>query len=112
MKEGAAVADCMRPERIVIGSESKEVIESTRELYEPFNCNNDHMIMMDICSAELTKYAANYILATKISFMNEMLNLAEMLGADIEKCVRVSVPIQVSAITLSIQAAVMAVPAS
>jgi len=87
LKEGAAVTDCMRPERIVIGSDSdsKEVIEPIRELYEPFNRNHDRMIMMDIRSAELTKYAANCMLATKISFMNEMSNLAEMLGADIEK---------------------------
>ncbi|MFI2946239.1 UDP-glucose dehydrogenase family protein [Serratia nematodiphila] len=85
LKEGAAVADCMRPERIVIGTDNKEVIEPIRELYEPFNRNHDRMIMMDIRSAELTKYAANCMLATKISFMNEMSNLAEMLGADIEK---------------------------
>lgn len=75
----------MRPERIVIGTDNKEVIEPIRELYEPFNRNHDRMIMMDIRSAELTKYAANCMLATKISFMNEMSNLAEMLGADIEK---------------------------
>jgi len=85
LKEGAAVADCMRPERIVIGTDNKDVIEPIRELYEPFNRNHDRMIMMDIRSAELTKYAANCMLATKISFMNEMSNLAEMLGADIEK---------------------------
>ncbi|AEW44487.1 UDP-glucose 6-dehydrogenase [Serratia symbiotica str. 'Cinara cedri'] len=87
LKEGDAVADCMRPERIVIGSNSnsRELIESIYELYEPFNRNHDRIIMMDIRSAELTKYAANCMLATKISFMNEMSNLAEMLGADIEK---------------------------
>ncbi|AHG18284.1 UDP-glucose 6-dehydrogenase [Chania multitudinisentens RB-25] len=85
LKEGAAVADCMRPERIVIGTDNKEVIEPLRELYEPFNRNHDRMILMDIRSAELTKYAANCMLATKISFMNEISNLAEMLGADIEK---------------------------
>ncbi|HEJ9093878.1 UDP-glucose dehydrogenase family protein [Serratia odorifera] len=85
LKEGAAVADCMRPERIVIGTDNKEVIEPIRELYEPFNRNHDRMILMDIRSAELTKYAANCMLATKISFMNEISNLAEMLGADIEK---------------------------
>jgi len=85
LKEGAAVADCMRPERIVLGTDNKEVIESLRELYEPFNRNHDRMILMDIRSAELTKYAANCMLATKISFMNEISNLAEMLGADIEK---------------------------
>jgi len=85
LKEGAAVADCMRPERIVIGTDNKDVIEPLRELYEPFNRNHDRMILMDIRSAELTKYAANCMLATKISFMNEMSNLAELLGADIEK---------------------------
>ncbi|MFZ4835395.1 UDP-glucose dehydrogenase family protein [Rouxiella sp. Mn2063] len=85
LKEGAAVADCMRPERIVIGTDNPDAIEPIRELYEPFNRNHDRMILMDIRSAELTKYAANCMLATKISFMNEMANLAELLGADIEK---------------------------
>ncbi|SQC92587.1 UDP-glucose 6-dehydrogenase tuaD [Cedecea neteri] len=85
LKEGAAVADCMRPERIVIGTDNEEVIDLLRELYEPFNRNHDRMILMDIRSAELTKYAANCMLATKISFMNEIANLAERLGADIEK---------------------------
>lgn len=85
LKEGAAVADCMRPERIVIGTDNPDVIEPIRELYEPFNRNHDRMIMMDVRSAELTKYAANCMLATKISFMNEIANLAEILGADIEK---------------------------
>lgn len=85
LKEGAAVADCMRPERIVIGTDNPNVIDPIRELYEPFNRNHDRMILMDIRSAELTKYAANCMLATKISFMNEMANLAELLGADIEK---------------------------
>ncbi|AHG21852.1 UDP-glucose 6-dehydrogenase [Chania multitudinisentens RB-25] len=85
LKEGAAVADCMRPERIVLGTDNSAAIEPLRELYEPFNRNHDRMILMDIRSAELTKYAANCMLATKISFMNEMANLAELLGADIEK---------------------------
>lgn len=85
LKEGAAVSDCMRPERIVIGTDNEEVIDLLRELYEPFNRNHDRMILMDIRSAELTKYAANCMLATKISFMNEIANLAERLGADIEK---------------------------
>lgn len=85
LKEGAAVADCMRPERIVIGTDNPQSIDPIRELYEPFNRNHDRMIVMDIRSAELTKYAANCMLATKISFMNEMSNLAELLGADIEK---------------------------
>ncbi len=84
LKEGAAVSDCMRPDRIVIGTESSDVTERMRELYAPFNRNHDRMIVMDIRSAELTKYAANCLLATKISFMNELANLAERLGADIE----------------------------
>jgi UDPglucose 6-dehydrogenase len=85
LKEGAAVADCKRPERIVVGTDNEEVVDLLRELYEPFNRNHDRMILMDIRSAELTKYAANCMLATKISFMNEIANLAEHLGADIEK---------------------------
>lgn len=84
LKEGAAVSDCMRPDRIVIGAEGESVHEVMRELYEPFNRNHDRIIFMDTRSAELTKYAANCMLATKISFMNEMANLAEELGADIE----------------------------
>ncbi|CDH33466.1 UDP-glucose dehydrogenase family protein [Xenorhabdus bovienii] len=84
LKEGAAISDCMRPERIIIGCDNDNVIDVMRELYEPFNRNHDRMIVMDIRSAELTKYAANCMLATKISFMNEIANLAEMLGADIE----------------------------
>lgn len=85
LKEGAAVSDCMRPERIVIGTDNEDVVKLLRELYEPFNRNHDRMILMDIRSAELTKYAANCMLATKISFMNEISNLAELLGADVEK---------------------------
>ncbi|RVT46907.1 UDP-glucose/GDP-mannose dehydrogenase family protein [Rheinheimera sediminis] len=84
LKEGAAVADCMRPDRIIIGTYNEQPIDVVRELYEPFNRNHDKMIFMDVRSAELTKYAANCMLATKISFMNEMANLAELLGADIE----------------------------
>ena len=84
LKEGAAVNDCMKPDRIVIGTESHEVKEVMHELYAPFNRNHDRMIFMDVRSAELTKYAANCMLATKISFMNEMAGLAERLGADIE----------------------------
>lgn len=84
LKEGSAVADCMRPDRIVIGTASKETEEVLRELYAPFNRNHEKIIVMDVRSAELTKYAANCMLATKISFMNEMANLAERLGADIE----------------------------
>jgi len=84
LKEGAAVSDCMKPDRIVVGTESETAKAAMRELYAPFNRNHDRMIFMDVRSAELTKYAANCMLATKISFMNEMSNLAELLGADIE----------------------------
>lgn len=84
LKEGAAVNDCMKPDRIVVGTDNDSVADQMRELYEPFNRNHDRMIFMDVRSAELTKYAANCMLATKISFMNEMSNLAERLGADIE----------------------------
>ncbi|MDD9892325.1 MAG: UDP-glucose/GDP-mannose dehydrogenase family protein [Gammaproteobacteria bacterium] len=84
LKEGAAVADFMKPDRIVIGTASERVEEMMRELYAPFNRNHDRIFFMDVRSAELTKYAANAMLATKISFMNEMANLAEHVGADIE----------------------------
>lgn len=84
LKEGAAVNDCMRPDRIILGTNSETAEKKLRELYSPFNRNHDKIIVMDIRSAELTKYAANCMLATKISFMNEMSNLAEVFGADIE----------------------------
>jgi UDPglucose 6-dehydrogenase len=84
LKEGAAVNDCMRPDRVIIGSDSEQAIERMRRLYAPFNRNHDRLIVMDVRSAELTKYAANAMLATKISFMNEMANIAERVGADIE----------------------------
>ncbi|WP_411959802.1 UDP-glucose dehydrogenase family protein [Pseudomonas mandelii] len=84
LKEGCAVEDCMRPDRIIIGTDSQHAEEVMRELYEPFNRNREKIIVMDLRSAELTKYAANSMLATKISFMNEMACLAEKLGADIE----------------------------
>jgi len=84
LKEGSAVSDCMRPDRIIIGTDSEHAEEVVRELYAPFNRNHEKIIVMDVRSAELTKYAANCMLATKISFMNEMSNLAEKLGADIE----------------------------
>jgi UDPglucose 6-dehydrogenase len=85
LKEGAAVSDCMRPGRIIIGTASEKVKTVLRELYAPFNRNHDRIIFMDARSAELTKYAANCMLATKISFMNEMANIAERVGADIEQ---------------------------
>ncbi|WP_130908262.1 MULTISPECIES: UDP-glucose/GDP-mannose dehydrogenase family protein [unclassified Pseudomonas] len=84
LKEGCAVEDCMRPDRIIIGTDSPHAEAVMRELYEPFNRNREKIIVMDMRSAELTKYAANCMLATKISFMNEMACLAEKLGADIE----------------------------
>ncbi|WP_067869382.1 UDP-glucose dehydrogenase family protein [Neptuniibacter marinus] len=84
LKEGAAVNDCMRPDRIIIGTASEHVKTEMRELYAPCNRNHDRILFMDVRSAELTKYAANCMLATKISFMNEISRLAEYLGADIE----------------------------
>jgi len=85
LKEGAAIEDFMKPDRIVVGTDNPRTTELMRALYAPFNRNRDRLISMDIRSAELTKYAANAMLATKISFMNELSNLAERLGADIEK---------------------------
>jgi len=85
LKEGDAVADFMKPDRIVVGTDSERVKSLMHELYAPFNRNSDRMIFMDIRSAELTKYAANAMLATKISFINEIANLAEKLGADVEQ---------------------------
>ncbi len=84
LKEGAAVADCQRPDRIVIGTGSARAEKVLRELYEPFNRNHDKIIVMGVRSSEMTKYAANCMLAAKISFMNEMANIAEAVGADIE----------------------------
>ncbi|MDX1588935.1 MAG: UDP-glucose/GDP-mannose dehydrogenase family protein [Oleiphilaceae bacterium] len=84
LKEGAAVNDFMKPDRIIIGTDSERPMAQLRELYYPFNRSHDRVIFMDVRSAELTKYAANAMLATKISFMNEIANLSERLGADIE----------------------------
>ncbi len=84
LREGSAVADCMRPDRIIIGTTSKSAEEVLRQLYAPFNRNHEKIIVMDPRSAELTKYAANAMLATRISFMNEMANIADRVGADIE----------------------------
>lgn len=84
LKEGSAVADCRRPDRIIIGCAREEVRDVMRDLYAPFNRNHDRIMFMDLRSAELTKYAANCMLATKISFINQIAELAEHLGADIE----------------------------
>ena len=84
LKEGAAVEDCMRPDRIIIGADNPAAVEILKRLYAPFNRNHDRIVTMDVRSAELTKYAANAMLATKISFMNEIANIAEKVGADVE----------------------------
>ena len=84
LKEGAAIDDFMKPDRIVVGCDNEQAALNMRALYAPFQRNHDRLIVMDIRSAELTKYAANAMLATRISFMNELANLAEKLGADIE----------------------------
>ena len=90
LKEGAAINDFMKPDRIIVGTDNPRTAELLKSLYEPFNRNHDRVISMDIRSAELTKYAANAMLATKISFMNELANMAERFGADIEN-VRVGI---------------------
>lgn len=84
LKEGAAIDDCMKPDRIVIGSKNPESIARMKALYAPLNRNHERVVVMDVRSAELTKYAANAMLATKISFMNEIANIAERVGADVE----------------------------
>jgi UDPglucose 6-dehydrogenase len=90
LKEGAAIDDFMRPDRVVVGADNPRVIELLRALYEPFTRSRERLIVMDVRSSELTKYAANAMLATKISFMNELANVAERVGADIER-VRVGI---------------------
>jgi len=90
LKEGAAIADFMKPDRVVVGTSNPRTTELLRALYEPFTRNRDRLVVMDVRSAELTKYAANAMLATRISFMNELANIAERVGADIEK-VRVGI---------------------
>ena len=85
LKEGAAIADFMKPDRIIVGTDNPRTAELLKALYDPFTRSRERMIVMDVRSSELTKYAANAMLATKISFMNELANIAERLGADIEK---------------------------
>jgi UDPglucose 6-dehydrogenase len=84
LKEGAAIEDFMKPDRIVVGSDDADATKAMRQLYAPFSRNHEKFVEMDVRSAELTKYAANAMLATRISFMNELANLSELLGADIE----------------------------
>ncbi len=84
LKEGAAVNDFMRPERVVIGTDDSETAEYMRQLYEPFTKNHERMIIMDVASAEMTKYASNSMLANRISFMNEMANICDLVGANID----------------------------
>ena len=85
LKEGRAIEDCMHPDRIVIGAEDDEVFETLKELYHSFVLNHDRFVLMDIKSAEMTKYVANAMLATKISFMNEIANICEVTGANVQK---------------------------
>ena len=85
LKQGRAIEDCLHPDRIIIGADDTEVFETLKDLYRSFVLNNDRFILMDIKSAEMTKYAANAMLATKISFMNEMANICEVTGANIQQ---------------------------
>ena len=85
LKEGRAIEDCMHPDRVVIGAEKDEVFEKLKELYVSFVLNHDRFVLMDVKSSEMTKYVANAMLATKISFMNEIANICEVTGADVQK---------------------------
>ncbi|MBR0271080.1 MAG: UDP-glucose/GDP-mannose dehydrogenase family protein [Methanobrevibacter sp.] len=84
LKEGVAIEDCLHPDRVIIGTESEKAAQTLKELYEPFVANHDRFIVMDVKSAEMTKYVANAMLATKISFMNEIANICELTGANVQ----------------------------
>ena len=85
LKEGAAIQDCLKPDRIIIGANNGQTAQLLRDLYSPFIINHDKIIVMDICSAEMTKYAANAMLATRISFMNEIAEICKRVGANINE---------------------------
>ena len=85
LKEGRAIEDCMHPDRVVIGAENDEVFDTLKDLYSSFVLNHDRFVLMDIKSSEMTKYVANAMLATKISFMNEIANICELTGANVQK---------------------------
>ena len=85
LKEGRAIEDCMHPDRVVIGAENEEVFETLKDLYSSFVLNHDRFVLMDVKSSEMTKYVANAMLATKISFMNEIANICELTGADVQQ---------------------------
>ncbi len=85
LKEGHAIEDCLHPDRVVIGAEEEDVFEALKDLYGPFVLNHDRFVLMDVKSSEMTKYVANAMLATKISFMNEIANICEVTGADVQK---------------------------
>ena len=109
LKEGAAVDDFMRPDRVVVGTESDHARDVLIELYEPFGRTRDKLMFMGVRDAEMTKYAANAMLATKISFMNEIANLCEHLGADVENVRKGSARIHASGLVLFSLDVVMAV---
>ena len=112
LKEGAAVEDFMRPDRVIVGADDERAILLMRALYAPFVRNRDRMLVMDVRSAEFTKYAANAMLATRISFMNELARLAERSAPTSNWCAWASAPTRASARTSSTPAPATAAAAS